>query len=349
MRATKKLQQFALIVAAAALCPTMAHAEETWPCEVVLCSANPKGPTALKECEEPMRKAWKAWSKGKKIPSCKRKDASGGNGGELSANEGALQEKPAEPDKNCPFTYYATRNQYRYCLYTGVQEQWIDGKLWGRIWYGGPTAQPYIEQLVEDPNNPRPPQAIVSDWPAMKADIEAKAAAAAQAYKAWEAAENDALLAMGKAALAAHQATTYAQELASLEASLPGQIAGAIAYANARDAAESAFQPKLQAAEAAAKKPGATAADIAAYNQAKSEALTLYYLKQGAINQVTNLQTQQAQLPQMHQQAQQLATIAAQAQAVADQKKAFAQARKSEADAADAAAQPLPRYFSTEA
>lgn len=347
MKAPKKLGRVSLIAAVAGLVPAAACAEETWPCEVVLCMANPNGPTALKECEPPIRKAWKAWSKGKSIPSCKRKDASGANSGDLSANEGALQQQSAEPVKNCPMTYVATRKKTAYCAFTGVTEQWIDGQLWGRIWYGGPTEEPYIEYLVEDPNNPRPPQAIVGAWPAMKADIEAKADAAAKAYKAWEVAENDYMLALGKAMLAAQQASKYAQDLAALEASLPGQIEAAIALANYYDQELSKVQGQLPAAEAAAKAVGASAADVAAYEQLKSLEVVYLSLKQNAINQVAELQAKQAKLPQMHETAANLAKLAADAQAVADQKQSVAQVRKAESDAAEAAAQPLPKVYAS--
>ena len=103
----------------------------------------------------------------------------------------------------------------------------------------------------------------------------------------------------------------------------------------------------LTAAEAAGKKPDATSKEIAAYNEAKSLALTYYYLKRGAINSVASLQAKQAELPQMHQNAQELAATAAQAQVIADQKKDFARARKAESDAAEAAAQPLPKVYAS--
>ncbi len=340
----KMLQQVALVVGAASvLVPTAAHAgDDNWPCEVVLCMANPNGPTALKECEPPIKRAWKAWSKGKRIPSCKRSD-----GSELSSNEGALNQQEAEPLKNCPMTYVATRKKTAYCAFSGVTEQWIDGELWGRIWYGGPTEEPYIEHLKEDPNNPRPTQPIVDAWPGMKADIEAKAEAAAQAYKAWEEAEQESLQAQAQAMLATQQATKYAKELATLEANLPGTIESTIAQIAYYDAELATLQAKLPAAEAAAKAPGASAADLAAYEQAKALVFAYQHIVQNTRNNLASLQATQAQLPQMRQKAAELAAVAANAQSVADQKKQVAQSRKAASDAAEAAAQPLPKYYGT--
>jgi hypothetical protein len=46
-----------------------ARADE-WGCQVILCLANPGGPTQYAECRPPIRKLWKWLAKGRSFPSC---------------------------------------------------------------------------------------------------------------------------------------------------------------------------------------------------------------------------------------------------------------------------------------
>lgn len=49
---------------------TVAAHADNWGCEVLLCLANPNGPTAVKECVPPISKLWKHLAKGHAFPSC---------------------------------------------------------------------------------------------------------------------------------------------------------------------------------------------------------------------------------------------------------------------------------------
>jgi hypothetical protein len=49
-----------------------------WGCEVLLCLANPAGPTAVSECVPPIRRLWRHLARGKPFPTCTM--ASGPNG-----------------------------------------------------------------------------------------------------------------------------------------------------------------------------------------------------------------------------------------------------------------------------
>ena len=128
-----KIHLCALFIALGVIGP--AHAgDDMWPCEVALCMANPKGPAALAECKPAIEKAWKAWAKGKHVPPCKKKSAEGEDQGALTKQEGHIDQQAADPMSNCPYTYYATRQKTKYCAFTGVTNQYVNGQLWGRIW-----------------------------------------------------------------------------------------------------------------------------------------------------------------------------------------------------------------------
>ncbi|CAG0928443.1 hypothetical protein RHDC3_00752 [Rhodocyclaceae bacterium] len=61
--------------------PTMVNipaATHDWGCEVLLCLANPAGPTAVAECVPPIRRLWRALARGRSFPTCSM--ASGSNG-----------------------------------------------------------------------------------------------------------------------------------------------------------------------------------------------------------------------------------------------------------------------------
>ncbi|CAG0933617.1 hypothetical protein RHDC3_02631 [Rhodocyclaceae bacterium] len=55
--------------------PTATH---DWGCEVLLCLANPAGPTAVAECVPPIHRLWRALARGRGFPTCSM--ASGPNG-----------------------------------------------------------------------------------------------------------------------------------------------------------------------------------------------------------------------------------------------------------------------------
>jgi hypothetical protein len=49
-----------------------------WGCEVLLCLANPNGPTAVSECRPPIERLWRHLARGRSFPTCNL--ASGPNG-----------------------------------------------------------------------------------------------------------------------------------------------------------------------------------------------------------------------------------------------------------------------------
>uniref|UniRef100_UPI0032209B84 hypothetical protein n=1 Tax=Zoogloea sp. TaxID=49181 RepID=UPI0032209B84 len=208
----------ALVLSLGAATPTFAS-DQHWACEVVLCMANPKGPLALKECEPSIKKAWKAWAKGKSVPSCKKQDAQGVDAGEITKAEGLIEASNADPVKNCPaqFTYYATRNKVKHCAFSGVTNQYINGQLWGRIWYGGPNGEPYVEQLVDDPKNPRPPEKLPAIWAPMKSNIQAKSDASLIAFNTWKVSQAEADKAAAKAYQLWQEANSYLSWLGNFE------------------------------------------------------------------------------------------------------------------------------------
>ncbi len=333
----------ALVLGMGATAPAFAS-DQHWACEVVLCMANPKGPLALKECEPSIKKAWKAWAKGKSVPSCKKQDAQGVDTGEITKAEGLIETSQADPVKNCPtqFTYYATRNKTKHCAFSGVTNQYIDGQLWGRIWYGGPNGEPWVEQLVDDPKNPRPPEKLPAIWSPMKSDIQAKADASLMAFNKWKASQKEADQAAATAYQLWQEANNYLSWLGNFEADLPAQILAATDAYSAAEAALDKLYPDLSAAEAAAKLPGATAKEKQVYEELLAQAHALLAKKQGAADALNYYQYQQTQLPLYHGKAQTMVEKANAAQTIADQLKAVAKQDKATADAAEAAAQPLP-------
>lgn len=58
--------------------PSIPAATHDWGCEVLLCLANPNGPTAVPPCVPPIQKLWKALARGHAFPTCTM--ASGPNG-----------------------------------------------------------------------------------------------------------------------------------------------------------------------------------------------------------------------------------------------------------------------------
>jgi len=61
---------FGAISLVAAMCAApVAHAQE-WGCEVLLCLANPQGPTALAQCVSPITRLWNALANFQPFPTC---------------------------------------------------------------------------------------------------------------------------------------------------------------------------------------------------------------------------------------------------------------------------------------
>ncbi|MCP3050728.1 hypothetical protein K6X12_06405 [Xanthomonas euvesicatoria pv. allii] len=80
MRATPMFLLAVLLVPAAA----QAADDDTDPCKIALCLANPDGPTAVSECEPPIRYLKKRLAEGKSMPKC---DMGGGGSAEKKGDQ----------------------------------------------------------------------------------------------------------------------------------------------------------------------------------------------------------------------------------------------------------------------
>lgn len=67
-----RIAQASVLIAASSFA-TSALAWDPWPCEVMLCLANPQGPTAVSACVPPITKLWSMMKKPKfKMPTCEQ-------------------------------------------------------------------------------------------------------------------------------------------------------------------------------------------------------------------------------------------------------------------------------------
>ena len=132
--------------------PRAGHAESNVDiCTLVLCLANPNGPTAVAQCVPIVLKFFRSltgglFGGGFSIPICHGVDQNGNDTGPVSAKDVRTLASYAGPG-DCPpqYQYYATENKTPYCAVTGRTEEYIKDQLWSRIWYGSPTGQPYVE------------------------------------------------------------------------------------------------------------------------------------------------------------------------------------------------------------
>lgn len=328
------------------MCCSALASDDPWPCQVALCLANPQGPTAVAECRPPIERAWKAWARGKRVPDCKRREADGSEGASLRESGTFIDDRTADvrrPD-GCPFVYYATRDKIRYCAFSGVTDEYIEGRLWGRIWYGGPGGVPYIEVLREDPDHPRVPDGFEVTWRVLKADIESKADHAALAYALWQDAEKRAVAAELTAAARRDVADREARDLAWIEENAPVRLAAATVE---RDGAVEALRPieaALPAAKVAAESAGATAADKARYADLLASQRREQYRLDRALDEIREMRAHIASIPARRTTVERLYEDARTAEAVAMDQRSLAEDARRESVAADAAAQPLPIY-----
>lgn len=118
-----------LCVTAITLMPISAFASD-WGCQVILCLANPQGPTAVSECVPPIEKLWDELSKGHGFPSCDM--------GSSSANISNKAEHQWASGYNCPpqYVYYGGRDgDERMCSYSGVVNVTVSGKPYTSVWW----------------------------------------------------------------------------------------------------------------------------------------------------------------------------------------------------------------------
>lgn len=320
--------------------------DERWACEVVLCLANPQGPTALSECRPPIERAWKAWAKGRRVPDCKRKNRDGSTGDSIRSSGTFIDSHPSNPhvEGGCPFVYYAGRDKTKHCAFTGVTNEYIDGALWGRIWYGGPGGVPYIEKLHEDPANPRPADGFEEAWRVLKGDIESKADYSALAYKIWEDSEKRAVVAERKAEEARKKADAAAAELAWYEDRAPAAWAAAI---ERQEASHKAYiEAERAAAEAKVRgdSPTATPEEKAKYLAALAAVSGARDALYAAMSDARWAKEMLDSLPARRRGAEHFEAEARGAEATAYELRTTADINRKEADAAELAARPLPAY-----
>lgn len=341
-----RYRSLTLLAALAMSASSVLPSDDPWPCQVALCLANPQGPTALAECRPPIERAWKAWARGKRVPDCKRREADGSEGASLRESGTYIDDRVSDPRRTggCPFVYYATRDKIRYCAFAGVTDEYIEGRLWGRIWYGGPGGVPYIEMLHEDPDHPRPPDGFEATWRVLKADIESKADHAALAYAAWQAAEKRAIAAERDAAARWAVADREARDLAWIEEKAPARLAAGIVERDGASEALRLIEAALPAARAAAESPTATAADKARYAELLASQRREQYRLDRANDEIREMRSHIASIPARRATVERLSADARAAEAAALDLRHAAEDAGRESAAADAAAQPLPIY-----
>jgi hypothetical protein len=154
-----------------ALASLAAHADD-WGCQVVLCLANPKGPTAVSECVPPIQKLWSELAKGHGFPFCDMN--SGGASGNSAGHQWAS-------GSNCPpqYTYWGGPDgSTLLCKFSGVVAINIKGKPYNRTWWNGSTTvtENYSTEAASVPGASTQFQQDYAVW---KAEQDAIAAAAA--------------------------------------------------------------------------------------------------------------------------------------------------------------------------
>jgi len=110
-------------------------------CQVVLCLANPAGPTAAAACVPPITRLWRDLARGRGFPSCNMNTQ--GSTGNSARHEYAS-------GNNCPpaYQYYGGRDgDELMCSMSGVVSVRINNRLHTRTWWNG--AETMTEYLGE--------------------------------------------------------------------------------------------------------------------------------------------------------------------------------------------------------
>jgi hypothetical protein len=152
-----------------ALASFAAHADD-WGCRVVLCLANPAGPTAVAECVPPIERLWSELAKGHGFPFCDM-NTSGASGN--SANHAWASGGYCPPQ----YTYYAEDGTLM-CAFRGAVSINVNNKPYNRTWWNGRTTVTE-NYSTEARNTPGASTKFDQDYAAWKAQQDAAAAAAA--------------------------------------------------------------------------------------------------------------------------------------------------------------------------
>ncbi len=101
-------------------------AADDWGCQVLLCLADPRGPTTEGACIPPITKLWRELSKGHAFPFC---DMGGGaGGGNTFASSGYCRED---------LIYMSGGdNPQPMCNASGAINVVVNGQLFTRVWWG---------------------------------------------------------------------------------------------------------------------------------------------------------------------------------------------------------------------
>ena len=145
-------------------------AKADWACEVVLCLANPQGPTAVAECVPPIEKLWSELAKGHGFPFCNM------NSSGASGNSASYQWANSD---YCPpqYTFWGGPEQSTLlCQMRGAVTIRLDGKPYNRTWWNGNTA--VTENLSpEAAGAPGASTQFQHDYAAWKVRLDTEAAA----------------------------------------------------------------------------------------------------------------------------------------------------------------------------
>jgi hypothetical protein len=134
-----------LLVAIAIMLPGIALADD-WGCEVLLCLANPQGPTAVAECRPPIQKLWRHLARGRAFPTCTFVDTQG-NARPNNSGSYATHQFASAPG-NCPDVYvdYEPESGNARCRLSGAISVVIDNRLDRKVWWG---LSPYAYESEE--------------------------------------------------------------------------------------------------------------------------------------------------------------------------------------------------------
>jgi hypothetical protein len=125
-----------------------------WGCQVVLCLANPAGPTAAAACVPPITRLWRDLARGRGFPSCSMNTA--GSSGNSARHQYAS-------GQNCPpaYRYYGGRDgDELMCSMSGVVSVRINNRLHTRTWWNGSeTMTEYLGDGAPLPQGGNVPQA----------------------------------------------------------------------------------------------------------------------------------------------------------------------------------------------
>jgi hypothetical protein len=119
---------------------------DTWACEVTLCLANPKGPTAAAACVGPIKRLWRHLALGHAMPTCP--DA------QSSSNEQVRTEKAT--GEYCPagYSFWGGRNGNELqCVMQGAVTTYKNGQPEKRTWWNeqGESLTEVFDQLQQAP------------------------------------------------------------------------------------------------------------------------------------------------------------------------------------------------------